>query len=110
MISLCRYSFGIADYVDRVANAIAKFQNTVLDDYEYSDKKIVNLCKFSSHHLKWYFSLEPKTTRSRIFNNLTKQKIRKRKYAENLRNFASNVLEILNSKFTNAKIIFEIEN
>ncbi len=110
LISLCRFSFAIADYLEKVRKAIGKHQHTVLEDSIYSDKKIVYVCKASSHHLSYNLSLEPNATRNRIFNNLTKQKIRKLQYAKNLRNFANKVLEILNSKYRNAKVIFEIEH
>ena len=110
IISLCRYSFGIADYLERVSIAIDKYQNTILNKSEYSDKKIIRVCQYSSHHLSNHLKLEPRSTRNRIFHNLTKQKIRKLEYAANLRNFANNVLEMLNTKFKQAKVIFEIEN
>ncbi|MHA1489246.1 MAG: hypothetical protein ACTSRI_06290 [Promethearchaeota archaeon] len=110
LISLCRYSFGIADYLERVSMAIDKYKNTVLNKSEYSDKKIIRVCENSSHFLSNHLKLEPISTRNRIYHNLTKQKIRKLEYANNLRNFANKVLELLNTKFKQAKIIFEVEN
>ena len=110
IISLCRYSFWITDYLKRVSNVIGKYQYIVLENSKYSDKEILRVCRISSHHLHFNLSLEPNATRNRIFNNLTKQKIRKRQYSRNLREFAYKVLEILNSKYKNAKVIFEIEN
>jgi len=110
LISLCRFSYGIADYLERVSKAIGKHQGTVLEMSKYSDKKIVRVCKLSSHHSNYSLFLKPSITRNRIFNNLTKQKIRKLQYARNLRNFATKLLKILNSKYKTAKTIFEIEN
>lgn len=110
LISLCRYSFGIADYLERVSMAIDKYKNTVLNKSEYSDKKIIRVCENSSHFLSNHLKLEPISTRNRIYHNLTKQKIRKLEYANNLRNFANKVLEMLNTKFKQGKIIFEVEN
>ena len=110
LISLCRYSFGIADYLERVSMAIDKYKNTVLNKSEYSDKKIIRVCENSSHFLSNHLKLEPISTRNRIYHNLTKQKIRKLEYVNNLRNFANKVLEMLNTKFKQGKIIFEVEN
>ncbi|MFX0091379.1 MAG: hypothetical protein ACFFBD_06415 [Candidatus Hodarchaeota archaeon] len=110
MISLCRFSHGIADYLDRIGRAIHKYRKYVLEESKYSDKKIVHVCRVSSHHLKRSSTFKPNITRNRIYNNLAKQQNKKKQYAINLRNFANNVLRILNSKYQHLKVIFEIES
>jgi hypothetical protein len=110
IISLCRYAHGIADYLERIGKAIGKYRKLVLEESKYSDKKIVHVCKVSSHHLRLSSNFKPKITRNRIYSNLRKQKLKKQQYANNLRNFANKVLDILNSKYRQSKVIFEIES
>jgi hypothetical protein len=109
LINLCRLSYGIADYLERVCNAISRYSSSILVEENISDEQILRVCKASSHHLNYNISLTPSTTRNRIYNNLTRQKIRKKRYTKNLRNFASRVLELLNSKYEYANVRFEIE-
>ncbi|MFX1446493.1 MAG: hypothetical protein ACFFHV_24130, partial [Promethearchaeota archaeon] len=109
IINLCRLSYGIADYLERVGRVISKYRKLVLEESEYSDKKIVHLCKVSSHYLRQSSTFKPKITRNRIYSNLAKQQIKKQQYANNLRNFANRVLEILNSKYRHCRVGFEIE-
>ncbi len=109
IINLCRVSYGIADYMERISETIVKHSNTILASENFSDEKIINVCKMSSHHLNVKTDYKPSLTRNRIYNNLTKQKRSKLKYAKNLRNFASKVLELLNSKYDYVKVRFEIE-
>jgi len=110
IISLCRFSYGIAEYLERVGKAIDKYSKLVFEKSKYSDKEIISVCKASSHYFRRDSILKPDITRNRIYNNLIKQKTKKQQYSRNLRNFANKVLELLNSKYRNSKIIFEIEN
>ncbi len=109
IISLCRYAHGITDYLERIGKAINKYKKIVLEESEYPDKKIVHICKISSHYLRQSSTFKPKITRNRIYSNLGKQQIKKQQYANNLRNFANHVLKILNAKYQHCKVIFEIE-
>ena len=110
IISLCRFSYGIADYLERIARAIGKYSTLVLEESKYSDRKIIHVCKVSSHYLRQSSTFKPKITRNRIYSNLAKQKTKKQEYANNLRNFANKVLDLLNSKYQHSEIMFEIEN
>ena len=110
LISLCRFSQGIADYLDKVGNAISKYNRLVFEESKYSDLEIINVCKTSSHYLNQPLSLNPHITRNRIYNNLVRQKKKKHRYAKNLRNFANKILDLLNSKYKDANVVFEIED
>ncbi len=110
IISLCRFSHGIADYLERIGRVIGKYNKLIFEESKYSDKKIIHVCKVSSHYLRQTSTFKPNITRNRIYSNLAKQKIKKQQYANNLRNFANKVLELLNSKYQHNKVIFEIEN
>ncbi|MBA7705919.1 hypothetical protein ES703_114761 [subsurface metagenome] len=110
IISLCRFSHGIADYLERIAGAISKYRRIVLEESKYSDRKIIHVCKVSSHYLMQSSTFKPKITRNRIYSNLAKQKIKKQEYANSLRNFTNKVLDLLNSKYQHSEVMFEIEN
>ena len=110
IISLCRFSHGIADYLERIGRVIGKYSKLVLEESKYSDRKIIHVCKVSSHYLRQSSTFKPKITRNRIYSNLAKQKIKKQEYANSLRNFANKVLDLLNSKYQHSEVMFEIEN
>lgn len=110
IISLCRFSYGIADYLERIARAISKYRRIVLEESKYSDRKIIHVCKVSSHYLRQSSTFKPKITRNRIYSNLAKQKTKKQEYANSLRNFSNKVLDLLNSKYQHSEVMFEIEN
>lgn len=108
MISLCRYAYGVADYLERIGEAIKEYKHLVNDDNKYSDCKILKICSYSSHWLETSVSKKPNGTRRRIYKNLKNQDTKKKEYAKNLRNFADKVLKLINSKHEHARIIFEI--
>ena len=110
IISLCRFSHGIADYLERIGRVIGKYSKLVLEESKYSDRKIIHVCKVSSHYLRQSSTFKPKITRNRIYSNLAKQKTKKQEYANSLRNFTNKVLDLLNSKYQHSGVIFEIEN
>jgi len=110
IISLCRFSHGIADYLERIGRVIGKYSKLVLEESKYSDRKIIHVCKVSSHYLRQSSTFKPKITRNRIYSNLAKQKTKKQEYANGLRNFTNKVLDLLNSKYQHSEIMFEIEN
>ncbi len=109
LISLCRFSYGIADYLERVGMVIGKYNRLVFEESKYSDIEIINVCKSSLNYYSQALPLEPKITRNRIYNNLEKQKIKKQLYAKNLRDFAGKILDILNTKYKGVKVYFEVE-
>ena len=110
IISLCRFSHGIADYLERIGRVIGKYSKLVLEESKYSDRKIIHVCKVSSHYLRQSSTFKPKITRNRIYSNLSKQKTKKQEYANSLRNFTNKVLDLLNSKYQHSEVVFEIEN
>lgn len=110
IISLCRFSHGIADYLERIGRVIGKYSKLVLEESKYSDRKIIHVCKVSSHYLRQSSTFKPKITRNRIYSNLAKQKTKKQEYANSLRNFTNKVLDLLNSKYQHSEVMFEIEN
>ncbi len=110
IISLCRYSLGTSDYLERVSNAIKKFHRRVLDVNEYPNKSIKKVCNISIH---WMKSLEENgfnDTRNMINKFLLEQVDEKQNQAKNLRIFVDKLLRLLNSKYEYLKIIFEVES
>ncbi|MFX1398899.1 MAG: hypothetical protein ACFFAS_17855 [Promethearchaeota archaeon] len=109
MLSLCRFSKGIADHFENVYNAIDTYYREVLDNQKYPDKLLLKIYRKSSHHLDYWFTLNERNTRSRIFNNLFKEKRMKLRHSQNLRIFSDKVLKLLNLKYRHLKIIFEVD-
>ncbi len=110
LISLCRYSLGTADYLERVSNAINKYHKKILDKEEYPTEKLKKICRMSIHWMNYLEENGPDNTRNMIYEFLLEQKDEKLIHAKNLRVFADRVLKLLNSKYEYLKIIFEIEN
>ncbi|MFX1236602.1 MAG: hypothetical protein ACFFAS_09155 [Promethearchaeota archaeon] len=109
LISLCRYSSGIADYLKRVGNAIKKHHELIFDKDLYSNKDIERICRTSIHWLSYLSSNGPDNTRKMIHDFLLEQEKLRPIYSQNLQEFVKKVLLLLNSKYTHHKIIFEIE-
>lgn len=110
LISLCRYSLGTADYLERVSYAISKYHEQILDINEYSNDIIKKMCNISIHWMKFLKENGPEETRNMLHKFLLEQRDEKKIQAENLRFFVDRVLKLLNSKYKYLKIIFEIEN
>ncbi len=110
LISLCRYSLGTADYLERVSNAINRHHEKILDVEEYSEENLEKICKISIHWMRYLKENGPNETRNMIHDFLLEQKEEKRNHAENLRNFTRKVLKLLNSKYEYLNIVFEIES
>jgi len=109
MISLCRFSYAIADHLKSVSKAIEKYHNLIYDTSEYSDEKIREICMISIH---WERLLEEngiEATRNMIHDFFLYQIEERKSYADNLINFAEKILNVVNSKFKHQKILFEIE-
>ena len=109
LISTCRYSFAIADHLEKVGEAIKKNKAIILDKSKYSDEKIKLLCRISIRWEKFYEANGVDDTRKTIHDFYNKQAEEKPMHAQNLRLFAKNILKLLNSKYEYLKVIFEIE-
>jgi len=110
LISLCRYSLGTADYLEKVSNAINKYHEKILDVNEYPDESIEKICKMSIHWMKYLEENGPKDTRNMIYEFLLEQKDEKIDQSHNLKRFTEKILNLLNSKYEYLKIKFEIES
>ena len=110
LISLCRYSLGTADYLERVVKAINKYHEKILDINEYTEEDLIKICSMSIHWIKYLEENGPDDTRNMLHEFLLRQKDEKLIHVKNLRNFVKKVLKILNSKYEYLKIIFEIES
>jgi hypothetical protein len=109
LISICRYSFAIADHLEIVSEAIKKHKDIILDKSKYSDEKIKSLCKISTHWEKFYDANGVDETRKMIHDFYDEQAEEKPFHAQNLRILAKNILKLLNSKYEYLKVTFEIE-
>ncbi len=109
LISFCRYSFVIADHLEKVGEAIKKYNAIILDKSKYSDEKIKSLCRISTHWEKFYDANRVDETRKMIRDFYNEQAKEKPVHAQNLRILAKNILKLLNSKYEYLKVIFEIE-
>ena len=110
LISLCRYSLAIADYIEKVSNSIKKYHRLILDKSEYPDNEIIKISKLSIHWEKYLASHGPDATRTIIHNFLIEQAKEKPHHSRNLRDFAKRLLGLLNSKYEHLKFIFEVEH
>ncbi|MFW9900960.1 MAG: hypothetical protein ACFFDY_06695 [Candidatus Thorarchaeota archaeon] len=110
LISLCRYSLGTADYLERVSNAINKHHEKILDVNEYLDRDLEKICKISIHWMEYLKENGPADTRNMIHDFLLEQIDEKKNQANNLRDFTAKVLKLLNSKYKYLNIAFDIES
>ena len=110
LISLCRYSFAIADHLEKVGEAIKKYKDIILDKSKYSDEKIKSLCRISTHWEKFWDANGVDEARKMIHDFYDEQAEEKPLHAQNLRKIAKNILKLLNSKYEYLKVIFEIEH
>ena len=110
LISICRYSFAIADHLEKVGEAIKKNKDFILDKSKYSDEKIKSLCRISTRWEKFYDAKGVDETRKMIRDFYDEQAEEKPLHAQNLRIFANNILKLLNSKYEYLKVIFEIKH
>lgn len=108
MISLCRYAHAIADYIERVRNSICKYNRLIFNKNEYPNKELKRICRYSPHWMGYLVNNGSEATRSMIYNFLIEQQHSRKKYSQNLRDFANIVLEFLNSKVKHAEVQFEI--
>jgi hypothetical protein len=109
IISLCRYSLGIVDHLERVSNAIEKYHERIFDKEEYPDEALKRICRTSIHWMAYLEKNGPDATRNMLHDFLLEQKEDKPQHVKNLRLFTKKVLKMLNSKYEYLKIAFEVE-
>jgi len=109
LISICRYSFAIANHLEKVGEAIRKYKEFILDKSKYSDEKIKSLCRISTHWEQCYETNGVDETRKVIHDFYNEQAEEKPLHSQNLIKFAQNILKLLNSKYEYLKVTFEVE-
>ena len=109
LISLCRYSLGIADHLERIGNALDKYHDKILDRNEYPDEALERICRSSINWKNYLEKNGSEATRNMLHEFIIEQRDDKPKHVINLRTFARNVLKLLNSKYEYLKMIFEVE-
>ncbi|MHA2281070.1 MAG: hypothetical protein ACXAC5_09490 [Promethearchaeota archaeon] len=109
IISLCRYSLGIADHLERVNTAIDKYHDRIFHKKEYPDEALKRICRTSIHWIQYFEKNGADETRNMLHEFFLEQKDEKPRHVRNLRSFARNVLKLLNSKYEYLKIVFEFE-
>lgn len=109
MISLCRYAYAIADYIERVSNAIRTYNKLIFDKEQYPNIKLKTICKYSPHWMGYLVNNGSEATRSMIYSYLIEQQNLRKCYSDNLRGFSDGVLQMLKSKFKHLKLIFEVK-
>lgn len=110
LISLCQYSLGIADYFEKLSGSLNKYNNLILDKKKYSEEKIALMCRISIHWENYFKESGLEKTRRLIHKFYHEQGIEKSVHAKNLKNFASKILDLLNSRYNHLKVKFEIES
>lgn len=110
MISLARYAYAIADYIERVASAVRKYNRTIFDKQKYTNEKLKKVCRYSTHWTGYLMNNGGDATRSMIFSYLLEQQNLKERYARNLRAFCDELVRLINSKLHYAGIRIEIED
>ena len=110
IITLYRHMLAIADHIDKTSKAIRTYNDLIFDKSKYPDNEIKRICRSSIHWLDYFSSHGPDATRNLLHDFYHEQAEEKPQHAENLRNFAKKLLDLLNSKYKHLKIIFEIEN
>jgi hypothetical protein len=108
-ISLSRYALAVADHLENVANAVEKHNDLIFDTSKYPEEKIREICRISIHWQNYYEKHGVESTREMIHDFLLDQTEKRKHYAENLRNFVSKLLDLVNSKVKHQKAVFEIK-
>ncbi|MHA2119939.1 MAG: hypothetical protein ACW990_01910 [Promethearchaeota archaeon] len=109
IISLCRYSLGIADHLERVSFVLDKYHDKIFDKKEYPDEALKKISRILTHWKQNFEKNDSEPTRDMTHELLLEQRDEISIYVLNLRTFAKRILELLNSKYNYLKIIFEIE-
>jgi hypothetical protein len=109
IISLCRYSLGIADHLERVSSVLDRYHDKIFDKKKHPDETLKKISRIS---IPWKQHIEKndlEVTRDKVHEYLLKQRDEKLLHVLNLRTFAKRILKLLNTKYRHLKIIFEIE-
>ncbi len=109
LISLCRYSLGVADYLESVSKSLIKYNHLILDNSKYPDDIIKSICRISIHWEKFFKENGPEKTRKMLHEFYHNQADEKAIHALNLKNFATRILDLLNSRYEYLNIKFEIK-
>ena len=110
LISLCRYSLGIADHLERISIALSKYHKRIFDKKENPNVALKRICRMLIHWMKFLEKNGPEETRNMLYEFLLNQIDEKPTHVKNLRIFVEKILKLLNSKYEYLKIIFEIDN
>ena len=81
----------------------------IFDQTIYPNHKIIKITQVSVHWEKYLKRHGLDITREMIHNYIYEQGYFKRYYSKNLKHFADKVLDLLNSRIKNAKVVIEIE-
>ncbi|MFW9899579.1 MAG: hypothetical protein ACFFDO_10015 [Candidatus Thorarchaeota archaeon] len=109
LISMCRYSLAIADHIEKVSQSIIKYNDLIFDKSVFPDDQLKRICQTSIHWLAFFNINGPNATRKMLHDFYHEQAEIKPYHATNLRDFARNLLKLLNSKYKHLKIVFKIE-
>ena len=109
LISLCRYSAGIADQLEQVSISLNKHHRKILEKNEFPDEVIKKICKTSTHWITYLENHGYEATRNMVYAFLIDQLNKKTQQVKNLQSFTKKVLKLLNSKYEYLKIRFEFE-
>jgi hypothetical protein len=90
--------------------SIKKYHNLILDENIYPNKTLNRICRTSIHWKKYLKQKGPLETRKMILEYLKEQIDEKLTHSINLKKFAINILNLLNSKYAYQNIVFEIED
>jgi len=109
VISLIRLSYGIADYLEKVGQALVKYNNQIFDDILFPESEIIKVARLSVHWQKYRKRHGADKTRELIHNYIFEQGHIKQYYSKNLKIFGAKVLQLLNDKSKYLKITFDID-
>ena len=110
VISLIRLSYGVADYLEKVGQALVKYNNQIFDEILFPKSEIIKITRLSVHWQKYLKRHGADKTRELIHNYIFEQGHIKQYYSKNLRIFGAKVLQLLNDKLKHLKITFDIES
>ena len=110
LISLCQYSYGISDHLEKLSRSIEKYHNLIMDENTYPNETLKRICRTSIHWKRYLTQEGPLETRKMILEYLKEQIDEKLTHSINLKSFADKILSLLNSRYTYQNIVFEIED
>lgn len=109
IISLCRYSYGVAKHLERVSRTLRRYKKLILDGSKYPLNKIITIYRHSDQWLSKDKIMEINIIRNKIYEELLEQEKFKHQQSINLKNFTKKILEKLNSSYCFCKVIFEVK-